>query len=154
MPKPVYTSKIHSRLASRAAYDEVGDRVRVTKAQLANLRNTSIYPLSGLDMVLVEGMRSHSAAPCLTRKQSQLPSDFNNTHLRPIAYHSVLVCRTIWGFKFQMERMILKLGGNFLIPSQDPNEDLTTPLDILDSLDVDRLFIYEKWIFYDQEIRF
>jgi hypothetical protein len=53
-----------------------------------------------------------------------------------------------------MERMILKLAGNFSIPSQAPNEDLKTPLDSLDSLDVDRLFKHEKWTFYDREIRF
>jgi hypothetical protein len=57
-------------------------------------------------------------------------------------------------FNLQMERMILKLAGNFSIPSRAPNEDLKTPLDSLDSLDVDRLFIHEKWIFYDREIRF
>jgi hypothetical protein len=95
MPKPVYTSKIHSRPASCAAYDEVGDRVRVTEAQLANLRNTSIYPLSGLDMALVEGMRSHSAAPCLTRKQSQLLSAFNSARPRPNSISQCLVCRTV-----------------------------------------------------------
>ena len=50
--------------------------------------------------------------------------------------------------------MILKLAGHFSIPSQAPNEDLKTPLDILDSLDVDQLFIHEKQIFYDREIRF
>jgi hypothetical protein len=51
-----------------------------------------------------------------------------------------------------MERMMLKLAGNFSIPSQAPNEDLKTPLESLDSLDVDRLFIHEKRIFYDREI--
>ena len=49
--------------------------------------------------------------------------------------------------------MILKLAGHFSIPSQALSEDLKTPLDSLDSLDVDRLFIHEKWIFYDREIQ-
>jgi hypothetical protein len=53
-----------------------------------------------------------------------------------------------------MERMILKLAGNFSIPSQAPNEDLKKPLDSLDSLDVDRLFKHAKQTFYDREIRF
>jgi hypothetical protein len=51
-----------------------------------------------------------------------------------------------------MARMILKLVGHFSIPSRAPNEDLKTPLESLDSVDVDRLFIHEKMIFYDREI--
>jgi hypothetical protein len=58
----------------------------------------------------------------------------------------------VLGFELQMERMMLKLAGNFSIPSQAPNEDLKTPLESLDSLDVDRLFRHEKRIFYDREI--
>jgi hypothetical protein len=47
---------------------------------------------------------------------------------------------------------MLKLSGHFSIPFRAPNEDLKTPLEILDSLDVNRLFIHEKHIFYDREI--
>jgi hypothetical protein len=50
------------------------------------------------------------------------------------------------------ERMVLKLAGNFSIPSRAPNEDLKTPLESLGFLDVDRLFRHEKRIFYDREI--
>jgi hypothetical protein len=53
-----------------------------------------------------------------------------------------------------MERMILKLAGNFSIPSRAPNEDLKTPLESLDSLDVDRLFIHEKRIFMTEKFDF
>jgi len=34
---------------------------------------------------------------------------------------------------------------DILLPSQDPNEILKTPLEILGSLDVDRLFERGKW---------
>jgi hypothetical protein len=47
--------------------------------------------------------------------------------------------------------MILKLAGNFSIPSQTPNEDLKTPLDSLDSLDVDRLSKHAKKTLHDRE---
>ena len=47
--------------------------------------------------------------------------------------------------------MILKLEGHFSIPSQDPNEDMKTPLDSLDSLDVDRLSKHAKWTLHDRE---
>lgn len=71
--KPVYTSRSHSRPASRAAYDEDGNRVGVTEPWLANLCHSSISPLTGSDMALVEGLRSRSAAPCLNRVQSLAP---------------------------------------------------------------------------------
>jgi hypothetical protein len=45
--------------------------------------------------------------------------------------------------------MILKLAGHFSIPSQALNEDLKTPLDSLDSLDVDRLFKHAKQTLHD-----
>jgi hypothetical protein len=86
------------------------------------------------------------------RKQSRLPSAFNSARPRPNSISQCLVCRTVWGFELQMERMMLKLAGNFSIPSRAPNEDLKTPLESLDSLDVDRLFRHEKRIFYDREI--
>jgi hypothetical protein len=53
-----------------------------------------------------------------------------------------------------MERMILKLAGNFSIPSQDPNADLKTPLDSLDSLDVDRLSKHENRLFMTEKFDF
>lgn len=71
--KPVYTSRSHSRPASRAAYDEDGNRVAVTELWSANSSHASISPLTGSDMALIEGLRSRSAAPCLTRVQSLAP---------------------------------------------------------------------------------
>jgi hypothetical protein len=53
-----------------------------------------------------------------------------------------------------MERMILKLAGNFSIPSQAPNEYLKAPLESSGFVDVDRLFKHAKQTFYDREIRF
>jgi hypothetical protein len=79
-------------------------------------------------------------------------SALNSARPWPNSISQCLVCRTVWGFKLQMERMMLKLAGHFSIPSRAPNEDLKTPLESLDSLDVDRLFILEKRIFYDREI--
>jgi hypothetical protein len=50
-----------------------------------------------------------------------------------------------------MERMILKLAGNFSIPSQTPNADLKAPLESSGFVDVDRLFKHSKQTLHDRE---
>jgi hypothetical protein len=131
----------------------INSRHAIKKDALVKVDNhENLSCTSKLDLVQKLMLHNHGVRDGKFKSISAEPSIFTSAISRPNSISQCLVCRTIWGFELQMERMMLKIVGLFSIPSQAPNEDLKTPLEILYSLDVDRLFRHEKWIFYDREI--
>jgi hypothetical protein len=149
----------HVRLSTfqKSNDDAINSRHAIKKDALVkvdNHENSSCTSKSDYKSDLVQKLmlHNHGVGDGKFKSISAEPSIFTSARPRPNSISQCLVCRTVWGFELQMERMMLKLAGNFSIPFRAPNEDLKTPLESLDFLDVDRLFRHEKRIFYDREI--
>ena len=73
----------------------------------------SIWIIASISHIVHEGLLKFLMLENRTDSRSAFNSE--RPHLNSIS--QCLVCRTIWGFKLQMERMMLKIAGHFSIPS-------------------------------------